>query len=60
MLFSEAHRQGFSPGTLVFSPPSSVNGFNPKNKAQIYAISTLPNLVAELSLRTKWHTADCT
>ena len=26
-----------------------------KNKAQINAISTLSNLIAELSLRTKWH-----
>ena len=26
--FSEARRQGFSPGTPVSSPPSSVNGFS--------------------------------
>ena len=26
-----------------------------KNKAQINATSTLSNLIAELSLRTKWH-----
>ena len=26
--FSEAHHQGFSSGTLVSSPPSSVNGFS--------------------------------
>ena len=26
MAFSEAHRQGFSPGTPVSSPPSLVNG----------------------------------
>ena len=25
MAFAEARRQGFSPGTLVFSPPASVN-----------------------------------
>ena len=29
--------------------------FNGSAKAQINAISTLSNLVAELSLRTKWH-----
>ena len=28
---------------------------NKKKKAQINAISTLSNLIAELSLRTKWH-----
>ena len=26
MVFSEARRQGFSPGSPVFSPPSPVNG----------------------------------
>ena len=31
------------------------NGSANKNKAQINAISTLSNLTAELSLRTKWH-----
>ena len=28
MAFSEARRRGFSPGTPVSSPPSSVNGFS--------------------------------
>ena len=28
VLLSEAHHQGFSPGTLVSSPPSSVNCFS--------------------------------
>ena len=58
--FSLARRQGFSPGTAVSSPPSSVNGFIQYNKAKINGISTLANLIAELSLRTKWHTAGCT
>ena len=31
------------------------NGSANKNKAQINAISTLSSLIAELSLRTKWH-----
>ena len=35
--FSEARRQGFSPGTQVSSPPSSVDG-STENKAQINAI----------------------
>ena len=30
-----------------------------KDKAQINVISTLSNLIAELSLRTTWHTACC-
>ena len=55
-----ASRQGFSPGTPVSSPPSSVNGFSQLNKAKTNTISTLSNLTAELSLRTKWHTAGCT
>ena len=55
MAFSEARRQGFSPGTPVSSPPLSVSWFSQQNKAQINAISTLSNLIAELSLRTKWH-----
>ena len=55
MAFSEARRQGFSPGTPVSSSPSSVNGSANKIKAQINAISTLSNIIAELSLRTKWH-----
>ena len=55
MAFSEARRQGFSPGTPVSSPPSSVNGSANKNKAKINAIKTLTNLIAELSLRTMWH-----
>ena len=54
-VFSEAHRKGFSPNTPVSSPPSSFNGSANKVKAQINAISTLSNLVAELSLRTMWH-----
>ena len=56
MAFSEARRQGFSPGTPIFSPPSSVNGSANKIKLNlINAISTLSNLMAELSLRTTWH-----
>ena len=35
MAFSEARRQGFSPGTSVSSPPSSVNSFSQQNKARI-------------------------
>ena len=30
-----------------------------KKQAKINAISTLSNLIAELSLRTKWHTTCC-
>ena len=56
---SKTRRRGFSPGTAVFSPPSSVNGFSPSAKSKINAISTLSNLIAELSLRAKWHTACC-
>ena len=55
MAFSEARCQGFSPGTPVTSPPSSVNGSANKIKAQINVISTLSNLIAELSLRLMWH-----
>ena len=44
MAFSEARRQGFPPGTAVSSPPSSVQWFSQKNKAQINAISTLVKL----------------
>ena len=54
--FSEACHQGFSPGTPVSSLSLSVKWFSQSNKAQINAISTLSNLAAELSLRTKWHT----
>ena len=39
-------------------PPSPLHRFNGsanKNKAQINLISTLSNLIAELSLRTTWH-----
>ena len=50
MAFSEARCQGFSPGTLVSSPPSSVHG-----SAKINVISALSNLIAELSLHTTWH-----
>ena len=53
--FSEARHQGFFPGTPVPSPPLSVNGPANKLKAQINAISTLSNLISELSLRTVWH-----
>ena len=31
-----------------------------KIKAKINAISALSNLIAEMSLRTKWQTAGCT
>ena len=54
MAFSEACRQGFSPGTPVSSLLSSVNGSANKKKAQINAISTLSNVIAEPSLRTTW------
>ena len=50
----EAHRQEFSPGTPVSSPPSSVNGSANKT-AKINAISTPSNLMSELSLHTTWH-----
>ena len=56
MAFSEAHCQGFSLGTLVSSPPASVNGFSQYSEAEINAISTLSDLIAELYLRTMWHT----
>ena len=55
MAFSEARRQGFSPGTPVSPLLRRFNGSANKNKAQINAISTLSNLIFELSLRTKWH-----
>ena len=51
---SEARRQGFSPVTPLSSPPSLVNGSANKIKAKTIAISTLSNLTAELSLRTRW------
>ena len=54
MAFSEA-RQGFSLGTPVSSPPSLVSSSANKKKQTINAISTLSNLIAELSLRTTWH-----
>ena len=60
MVFSEACHQGFSLGTPVSSIPSSLNGFSQKSKAKINAISTLSNMIAMLSLRTKWHTTGCT
>ena len=53
MAFSEARRQGFSPGTLVSPPTSSVNGFSYQNKTKINAISPLSNLITELSLRIR-------
>ena len=43
MAFSEARRQGFSPGTPVSPSPSSVNGSANKTKLK------------ELSLCTTWH-----
>ena len=52
MAFSEACHQGFSLGTPVSSPSSLVNGSANKRKLKINAISTLSNLIAELSLRT--------
>ena len=55
MAFSEVCCQGFSPGTLVSFRLSSVNGSANKIKAKINVILTLPNLIAELSLRTTWH-----
>ena len=51
MAFSKARRQGFSRGTPLSSPPSSVNGLSQLNKTKVNAISTLSNLKAELSLR---------
>ena len=47
MAFSEAH-QGFSPGTLVSSPPSSVNGSANKIKCDLNS----SDLVAEVSHRS--------
>ena len=38
LVFSEAHRQGFPPGTPVSSPPSSVNGSANEIKAHLNAI----------------------
>ena len=58
--FSEARHQRFSQATPVSSPSSSVNDFCQYNKAKINAILTLSNLIAELSLCTKWHTTSCT
>ena len=53
MLDHEARHRGFSLGTPVSSPPSSVNGSANKIELQINAISTLSILVAEQSLRNK-------
>ena len=36
--FSEARCQGFSPGTPISSPPSSVNGSANKRNAEINAV----------------------
>ena len=55
MALSEARRQGYSLGIPVSQPPSSADGSANEGKAQINAISTLSNLIAELSLRTMWH-----
>ena len=38
MAFSEARHYGFSPGTPVSSPPSSVNGSANKVKLKYYAL----------------------
>ena len=51
MAFSEARRQGFSPGTPVSSPPSSANGSVNRIKLK-YFLKTLSDLIAEMSLRT--------
>ena len=55
MAFSEALRQGFSPGTPVSSPPLSVNVSANEIEAKINAISALSNLIGNLFLRTTWH-----
>ena len=47
-------------GTPVSSPPSFVNGFGQWNEIRINVISTQSNLIAELSLRTTWHSRCCT
>ena len=60
MAFPEACHLGFSLDTQVFSRLSLVNGSANKIKAKINAISTLSNLIAELLLRTMWHTTCCT
>ena len=58
MAFSEGRRCGFL-WVLGFLPPLlrrlivSAN----ENKAKINVVSTLSNLLAQLSFRTKWHTA---
>ena len=54
MAFSEAHHWGFSLGTPVSSPSSSVYGSAKKTKATINAMYALSNLITELSLHTTW------
>ena len=46
---------GVFSGYSGFLPSFIGYGFSQWNKANIKAISTLSNLIAELSLRTKWH-----
>ena len=60
LTYAEARRLGSSPGTPVSSLPLSVKDSAPRNKAKINAIYTLSDLIAELSLRTTWHTTCCT
>ena len=57
---SEARRQGFFQ-VLQFSPllHRLMVSANKEMKAKINVIYTLSKLVAELYLRTKWHTAGC-
>ena len=47
MTFSEAHLGGLCPGTLVSSPPSSINGFSQRNAAEVDVILALS--IPELS-----------
>ena len=55
MTFSETRRQEFPPRTPVSSPLSSVKCSANRIKLKINAISTLSNLIAQLSLLTTWH-----
>ena len=54
---TEARSQEFSPDTAVFLPPSSVNVFSLQkynlNKCNLNSV----RIIAELSLRTYWHTS---
>ena len=55
MAFSEARRHGVFSGYSGFLPSFVGLMVQQIKNAQINAISTLSNLIAELSLRTRWH-----